>query len=166
MPKLANAASGGSFVIAGVTAGNVYRPSGGGLSPNMLSRIAAFFASVLAATTALADSYISEYQGSRLYSWDGQYLSKYQGNRLYQWDGEYLSAYQGNRLFERDGKYISQYQGNRILEIDGEYIAKYQGNRLFTWDGEYLSRYQGNRIFEVDGSVPVVILALLAAGYL
>jgi hypothetical protein len=46
------------------------------------------------------------------------------------------------------------------------YISEYQGSRLYAWDGRYLSKYQGSRIFEVDGSVPVVILALLAAGYL
>jgi hypothetical protein len=49
------------------------------------------------------DSYISKYQGNRLYSWDGQYLSKYQGSRLFEWDGEYLSRYQGGRIFEIQG---------------------------------------------------------------
>jgi len=112
------------------------------------------------------DSYISQYQGRRLYSWDGQYLSKYQGSRLFEWDGEYLSAYQGRRLFERDGEYLSEYQGRRILELDGRYISQYQGRRLFEWDGEYLSRYQGARIFEVQGSIPLPILALLATGML
>jgi hypothetical protein len=119
-----------------------------------------------AVSQASADSYISQYQGSRLYSWDGRYLSTYQGGRLYEWDGEYLSAYQGSRLYQRDGRYISQYQGNRLLELDGEYISQYQGSRLFQWDGKYLSAYQGGRVFEVQGSVPVVVLALLAAGYL
>jgi len=52
------------------------------------------------------------------------------------------------------------------LQIDGEYISQYQGNRLFQWDGKNLSAYQGNRIFEIQGSVPLVIMALLAAGYL
>lgn len=89
---------------------------------------------LLGISSGHAQSYISQYQGGRLYSWDGRYLSKYQGNRLYEWDGQYLSAF--------------------------------QGSRLFTWDGRYLSRYQGSRIFQVEGSVPVVILALLAAGYL
>jgi hypothetical protein len=63
-----------------------------------------------------SDSYISQYQGSRLYSWDGQYLSKYQGSRLFSWDGKYLSAYQGSRLYSWDGEYISEYQGSRILQ--------------------------------------------------
>jgi len=37
---------------------------------------------------------------------------------------------------------------------------------LFEWDGQYLQTYQGGRVFAVDGSVPQVILALLAAGFL
>jgi len=137
---------------------------------NMKSTLVVCFAIlsglVLGTPLRAEDSYISQYQGGRLYSWDGQYLSRYQGSRLFEWDGEYLSAYQGSRLYERDGEYISEYQGSRILEINGRYISQYQGNRLFEWDGEYLSRYQEGRIFEIQGSIPLPVIALLAAGML
>ncbi len=121
---------------------------------------------ILHNSTYAADSYIQQYQGQRLYAWDGRYLSQYQGRRLYEWDGHYLTAYQGSRRFEWDGHYVSSYQGSRILEITGQRISKYQGAALFEWDGQYLQKYQGARIFSVDGAVPEVILALLAAGYL
>jgi hypothetical protein len=113
-----------------------------------------------------SDSYIQQYQGQRLYSWDGKYLSQYQGSRIYEWDGKYLSSYQGSRRFEWDGHFVSQYQGSRILEISGTRISRYQGSVLFEWDGQHLQKYQGGRIFSVDGSVPQVILALLAGGFL
>jgi hypothetical protein len=76
----------------------------GGLSPQIIA----------------SDSYINQYQGSRLYSWDGKYLSQYQGKRLYEWDGHYLSTYQGGRRFEWDGQYLSKYQGPRLLELSGK----------------------------------------------
>jgi hypothetical protein len=31
----------------------------------------------VASASALAESYISQYQGNRIYAWDGEYLSKY-----------------------------------------------------------------------------------------
>lgn len=114
----------------------------------------------------MAESHIQQYQGQRLYSWDGKHLSQYQGRRLYEWDGRYVSQYQGSRRFEWDGHYISEYQGSRILEIAGKKISQYQGRTLFEWDGQHLQAYQGSRIFTVDGSVPQPILALLAAGFL
>jgi len=115
---------------------------------------------------AMADSYIQQYQGQRLYAWDGKYLSQYQGRRLYEWDGRYLSQYQGSRRFDWDGRYISEYQGSRILEISGKKISQYQGRTLFEWDGQYVQAYQGSRIFSIDGSVPQPVLALIAAGFL
>ena len=117
-------------------------------------------------TTAMADSHIQQYQGQRLYSWDGKYLSQYQGRRLYEWDGRYVSQYQGSRRFEWDGHYISEYQGSRILEIAGKKISQYQGRALFEWDGQHVQAYQGSRLFTIDGSVPQPILALIAAGFL
>jgi hypothetical protein len=39
---------------------------------NMTSRILPFLVFAFAVTGAFADSYISSYQGNRLYSWDGQ----------------------------------------------------------------------------------------------
>jgi len=132
-----------------------------------LFAFSSLFSTLLPTPTAMAsDSYIQQYQGQRLYSWDGKYLSQYQGSRRYEWDGKYLSAYQGSRRFEWDGHYVSQYQGSRILEISGTRISRYQGSVLFEWDGQYLQKYQGGRIFSVDGSVPQVILALLAGGFL
>lgn len=85
-------------------------------------------------TSAVAGTYVSAYQGKRLYEWDGKYLSQYQGKRLFEWDGRYLSQYQGRRLFEWDGRYISEYQGRRLFELDGRYVREYQGNRLFEFE--------------------------------
>ncbi len=87
--------------------------------------LAAFFtllitcSGILSPQIMASDSYITQYQGSRLYSWDGKYLSQYQGKRLYEWDGHYLSTYQGSRRFEWDGQYIQTYQGGRVFSIDG-----------------------------------------------
>jgi hypothetical protein len=72
----------------------------GDMKYNLLFSITLFFGLFLAGPLRAEDSCISQYQGKRLYSWDGQYLSKYQGARLFEWDGEFLSAYQGNRIFE------------------------------------------------------------------
>lgn len=113
---------------------------------------------------ALAGTYLSVYQGSRMYEWDGKYLSHYQGKRLFEWDGKYLAQYQGRRLFEWDGRYVSQYQGRRVLELDGRHVSEYQGKRLFAFDGKYVARYQGSRVFEQEGVIPQVILALIATG--
>jgi hypothetical protein len=45
-------------------------------------------------------------------------------------------------------------------------LREYQGNRLFEFEGKYVTRYQGARLFEQDGSIPAVILSLLATGRL
>jgi len=165
-------------ILAAVTLGAEETSGGISLKGNLMADFRAGFlsrrtvlgwiaagASIIPTVTS-AGTYVSAYQGRRLYEWDGKYLSQYQGKRLFEWDGRYLSQYQGRRLFEWDGRYISEYQGRRLFELDGRYVREYQGSRLFEFEGKYVVRYQGARVFEQDGSIPAVILSLLATGRL